>query len=166
MGLKYFDYTMSGILLFIVTWRAKFVAKGDESLWWHICRIFNSVLLTIFCLFGVPLMSKLFNWTIMPLVSDNMTHFLRIIFSVCSSFTNRCLWFKLEWWKMESRRRNWFWFNNWNAERLEPWRSICSQSHLLDSRLVLLLYESLSYKACTKHACFITVHKNHITSFY
>ena len=60
MGLKYFDYTMSGILLFIVTWRAKFVAKGDESLWWHICRIFNSILLTIFCLFGIPLMSTFF----------------------------------------------------------------------------------------------------------
>ena len=60
MGLKYFDYTMSGILLFIVTWRAKFVAKGDESLWWHICRIFNSVLLTIFCIFGVPLMSMFY----------------------------------------------------------------------------------------------------------
>lgn len=57
MGLKYFDYTMSGILLFIVTWRAKFVAKGDESLWWHICRIFNSTLLSIFCFLGVPLMS-------------------------------------------------------------------------------------------------------------
>ena len=97
MGLKYFDYTMSGILLFIVTWRAKFVAKGDESLWWHICRIFNSVLLTIFCLFGVPLMSKLFYLSTMRYVSDNMTHFLRITFSVCSSFTNRCLWFKLEW---------------------------------------------------------------------
>ena len=64
MGLKYFDYTMSGILLFIVTWRAKFVAKGDESLWWHICRIFNSVLLTIFCIFGVPLMSMFYNHTI------------------------------------------------------------------------------------------------------
>ena len=62
--------------------------------------------------------------------------FLEIIFSVCAGFTNYCLWIKLEWWKMESTRRSWMWFNNWNSKRLESQRSFCSHCDLLDSRWV------------------------------